>query len=279
MNRHDFTKKTTEILARRVGFLCSNPDCRRPTLGSHEDPEKSTKIGIAAHITAASSGGPRYNEALSEVQRKQSDNGIWLCSNCATLIDKDIDKYSVELLKDWKEGAEIESSKMLLSNGGKVKERLPFLEVDMIWSMSGRWQRGLSPKNVPEMHNGKNVFLVGPHLIYFWDLDWNYDFVIYNNSTVPAYNVKIENIGERKFRRMTVLPKVNNIPAFEKVNLEAKFNHFMESTGREADEILAKNIPDIINEVVLKITYKDDNRASHSTIVTFHGNDVINTKA
>src|SRR5688572_27029386 len=100
--RHDFTKQTVEILGRRVGFLCSNPECRRPTLGSHENPGKSTTIGIAAHITAASPGGPRYDDLQSEVQRKQSENGIWLCSNCATLIDKDPEKYSVVLLQEWK---------------------------------------------------------------------------------------------------------------------------------------------------------------------------------
>lgn len=201
-NRHDFTKKTTENLGRRAGFLCSNPVCRRPTLGSHENPDKSATIGIAAHITAASYGGPRYDEDLSEAQRKQGDNGIWLCSNCATLIDKDPGKFTVILLKEWKQYAEIESSKKLLADAGKEKGRSPYLEVDFIWGMGGRWQRGFSPKNVPEEHDGQKVYMMGSHLIYFWDLDWNYNFVIYNNSTVPAYNVKIDSIGARHFKSL-----------------------------------------------------------------------------
>jgi hypothetical protein len=277
-NRHDFTKKTAEILGRRVGFLCSNPNCRRPTLGSHEDPEKSASIGIAAHITAASYGGPRYDETISEAQRKQSDNGIWLCSNCATLIDKDPEKYTVEILHEWKDNAEIESSKRLLAAAGKEKGKVPFLEVDLIWGIGGRWQRGFSPKNVPEEHDGQKVYMMGPHLIYYWDLDWNYNLVIYNNSTVPAYNVKIESIGKRDFKSLTTLPKVNNIPALEKVDLEAKFIDFMESTGKEADVVLSKHIPDQLDQVTLRISYYDDERNLHSTIVTFHANEVTNTK-
>tara|TARA_B100000929_G_scaffold5347_1_gene4503 strand:+ start:517 stop:705 length:189 start_codon:yes stop_codon:yes gene_type:complete len=56
--RDDFTKKTKEILAKRVGLLCSNPKCKKPTSGPNSDQNKSTNIGVAAHITAASVGGP-----------------------------------------------------------------------------------------------------------------------------------------------------------------------------------------------------------------------------
>ncbi len=58
--RDNFTKKTIEILAKRVGYICSNPNCKKHTIGPHKEAYKSTSIGIAAHITAASEGGPRY---------------------------------------------------------------------------------------------------------------------------------------------------------------------------------------------------------------------------
>lgn len=277
-NRHDFTNRTKDNLGRRAGFLCSNPACGRSTLGSHENPEKAATIGIAAHITAASYGGPRYDETISEPQRKQSDNGIWLCSNCATLIDKDPEKFSVTTLKEWKQNAEIESSKKLLADARKEKGNVPFLEVDLIWEIGGRLQRGLSSNNVPEEHEGQKVYVVGPHLIYYWDLDWNYNFVIYNNSKVPAYNVKIESVGERNFKSLTTLPKINNIPALEKIDLEAKFTDFMESTGKEADSVLAKHVPDKLDQVKLKVIYYDDDRNEHSTFVTFQDNEVTNKK-
>lgn len=104
-NRHNFTTKTIDVLAKRVGYLCSNPDCKKHTIGPHQQPDKSTSIGVAAHITAASPGGARYDDNISEIDRKSIENGIWLCSNCSTLIDKDPEKYPKELLIKWKENA------------------------------------------------------------------------------------------------------------------------------------------------------------------------------
>jgi len=87
--RDDFPKRTIDILAKRVGQRCSNPDCLRPTSGPHTEPSKSVVVGVAAHITAASAGGPRYDAGLSPEQRRSIDNGIWLCQTCAKLVDSD----------------------------------------------------------------------------------------------------------------------------------------------------------------------------------------------
>lgn len=74
--RDDFTKTTKDVLSKRVGGRCSNPECNVPTSGPHSDPEKHISIGIAAHITAASQNGPRYDPKLSSAQRSSIDNGI-----------------------------------------------------------------------------------------------------------------------------------------------------------------------------------------------------------
>ena len=87
-------------------MVCSNPGCRKPTCGPRYDPAKSINIGVAAHITAASPGGVRYNSSLSETERSSIENGIWLCQNCAKLIDSDKDRYSASYLRDWKTRAE-----------------------------------------------------------------------------------------------------------------------------------------------------------------------------
>jgi len=100
--RDEFSEETKETLARRVAMHCSNPDCRKPTTGPRDDPEKAVNIGVAAHITAASPGGPRYDKNLTAPERKAVDNGIWLCQNCAKLIDNDEDRYTVDALREWK---------------------------------------------------------------------------------------------------------------------------------------------------------------------------------
>lgn len=103
--RDDFAPRTIEILKARVAHRCSNPDCRVPT-SAPSDNHKVNSIGIAAHICAAAPGGPRYDSNMSAEDRKSIDNAIWLCSNCSIDIDRDIKRYSVEELKDWKNQAE-----------------------------------------------------------------------------------------------------------------------------------------------------------------------------
>lgn len=107
--RDDFDTKTIEILAKRSSYICSNPDCRSLTLcPSETDSEKYVYIGKAAHITAASENGPRYDHPLTSEQRSSIENGIFLCSNCADMIDKNngLD-FPVDLLKKWKHDHEI----------------------------------------------------------------------------------------------------------------------------------------------------------------------------
>jgi len=106
--RDDFLKPTKEVLKKRAAFICSNPSCKIMTIApSVESDEKIQYIGIAAHITAASVGGPRYDENMTIVERQSASNGIFLCCNCAEMIDKNngID-YEVTKLKEWKENHE-----------------------------------------------------------------------------------------------------------------------------------------------------------------------------
>jgi hypothetical protein len=106
-NRDDFTERIKQLLAKRVGFRCSNPICRVATSGPSDDPTKVVNLGVAAHISAASERGPRFEPNLSADKRRDSSNGIWLCQNCAKLIDSDTSRFSVHLLNSWKYAAEI----------------------------------------------------------------------------------------------------------------------------------------------------------------------------
>jgi len=103
MARDDFALKTKDILAHRVGMRCSNSNCRQPTSGPRVDPQKSLNVGVAAHITAASEDGPRYNGSLSKEARQSGENGVWHCQNRAKLVDNDCERYSAGLLlREWK---------------------------------------------------------------------------------------------------------------------------------------------------------------------------------
>jgi hypothetical protein len=105
-NRDQFKTKIKENLAKRVSYLCSNPNCRCTTIGPKSSPESTVNTGVAAHITAASPGGPRYDARMTTAQRTDITNGIWLCETCAKLIDADVLEFTVEVLNGWKAEAE-----------------------------------------------------------------------------------------------------------------------------------------------------------------------------
>ena len=102
MARDDFDQKTKQLMADRVGHQCANPNCRQQTSGPQVDPLKALNVGVAAHITAASPSGPRYDDRMTEEERTSPDNGIWLCQICAKLIDNDPQAYPVDLLRRWR---------------------------------------------------------------------------------------------------------------------------------------------------------------------------------
>lgn len=111
MPRHaDFTQAVKDKLAAKVGYHCSNPFCRKSTIGANQDGSGTINIGEAAHITAASPGGPRYDPIMSDEDRKSESNGIWLCRDHAAMIDRDSAFFTVDMLKRWKATAEKEAN-------------------------------------------------------------------------------------------------------------------------------------------------------------------------
>jgi len=114
-NRDEFTPRTKQKLAERVGYRCSNTECGKNTIGPHSSNDRSVSIGKACHITAASPGGPRYDETMTPEQRKSIDNGIWLCSNCSDWVDKDWNRYLTPILHEWKNKAECKAENEMLN--------------------------------------------------------------------------------------------------------------------------------------------------------------------
>lgn len=271
--RDDFTAKTKEILAKRVGYLCSNPVCRKHTVGPNSNEEKATSIGVAAHITAASLGGPRFDENLTVAGRKNIKNGIWLCANCSILIDRDVITYKPNLIKSWKKDAEDNMLKAI--QGNVTYEVTPFIEVDLIWSYGGRNHQGYSSKN--------NEVFTEPipaetDLYVNWQLCWNFSFVIHNNSETPAYNISINESSQRKFSHIEKIAQVNNLEAFRSIELNSTYEKYFHGTSKEADKVLSPYIPDELNGLELEIIYYDNKRNQHTTIFKIENGTINNRK-
>ncbi len=120
--RDNFSKITKDILAKRVSFKCSNPNCKKITVGPHSINDKAINLGVAAHITAAAKGGPRFEEEMNQEERKSIKNGIWLCQNCAKLIDTDVEKHTTHELVLWKSLAEKESLSVISNESKKENQ-------------------------------------------------------------------------------------------------------------------------------------------------------------
>jgi hypothetical protein len=116
----DFSESTKETLAKRVNYLCSMRGCRIPTSGPRTALDKTVSIGMAAHITAASIGGPRYDASLASEQRRSPENGIWMCYNHGKLVDNDEQRYTTADLRAMKAEAEKEAIEALES-GRRVR--------------------------------------------------------------------------------------------------------------------------------------------------------------
>ncbi len=98
--RDDFSPQVKRVLAQRAALRCSR--CHASTSGPRVHTESSLNVGVAAHITAAAAGGARYDQSLSREARRSAANGIWLCQNCAKLVDNDAIRFPENRLRGWK---------------------------------------------------------------------------------------------------------------------------------------------------------------------------------
>jgi len=98
----DFSARTVDTLWKRAASMCSNPSCRATTSGPTGAANKAANIGDAAHIFGARPGGKRYRPDMTDFQRAEITNGIWLCRNCHGRIDGDELRYTADVLLEWR---------------------------------------------------------------------------------------------------------------------------------------------------------------------------------
>lgn len=265
--RHEFSSSTKNVLAKRVAYKCSNPTCRRVTIGPNTEGHKSSSIGVAAHITAASAGGARFSEALSPEERADIENGIWLCQNCARLIDVDENLYTVELLKRWKEEAEDEAFIALQENRLRdlkaSENQRPYADVELIWYSGMKRTLGASAAT-RELYGDTPISML--QVIWHNHLIWNYRLKVFNNSSVPLYNLKLyKHESAEAFTIKDKIPAVNNLPPFQDLTLGAETEMYFDGTGKEAIDLMEPKFPRQIQGMQMLLEYRGENRNVYFT--------------
>ena len=97
MTRKSNTKEEIRALFSRTGNQCAFPGCVHPLV---EDDDQF--VAQVCHIEAAEEGGPRYNQNMTDEDRKSTKNLIVLCYRHHVNIDSDTDLYTVKCLQDMK---------------------------------------------------------------------------------------------------------------------------------------------------------------------------------
>lgn len=130
--RDNFSRATITEIAKGVAYRCSNPECRRATVGANAAQTGTLIIGVAAHICGASPGGPRHDPRQTPEERRSKENGIWLCQSCGRLVDVDPGKFTVEQLQKWKHAAQASAFRDLVAPAGRDHEEAVRLEAAIV---------------------------------------------------------------------------------------------------------------------------------------------------
>ncbi len=111
-------KKISEPVKRKLwasssGYCC-NPSCHKELIPIFEN-GTITSIDELAHIIAQKEKGARGKDELPLSQRDEFENLIVLCPSCHTIVDKNPQTFTVDVLKKWKKDHE-NSIKNLMSS-------------------------------------------------------------------------------------------------------------------------------------------------------------------
>lgn len=95
-----YKPSTVRRLDTLSGNQCASPNCTRKLIAR----DGETIVSKICHIEAASPDGPRYNENMTDDERRHYNNLVLLCDECHRIIDnkENESNYSVKLLKIWK---------------------------------------------------------------------------------------------------------------------------------------------------------------------------------
>jgi hypothetical protein len=101
--------------------------------------------------------------------------------------------------------------------------------------------------------------------IIHWELNWDVQLKIHNQSSYPAFNIKIEKQNKKWFTRFDHLPPINSLAPLDVLSLDAEYQSSIEAVYTEADELLKSRIPNALNGLIIKVTYQNQQKKLFET--------------
>lgn len=127
----------------------------------------------------------------------------------------------------------------------------------IIW---GRGPKGYTKNNPPIIRVGIDK----PDI--YWELQWNYELEIRNNSSITAYNLEIEYINlPPKTLIEGKIGKIEPIMPNDIKKFKIKLIQNITGTSVDADEYLNKNAITLTANFVIKIKYQDESGFTFKT--------------
>lgn len=259
--RDEFLEKTKKSLASRSGFRCSFPACDAITVGPSEESDTAiSNVGVACHITAAADGpgARRYDADMTPEQRRNIQNGIWMCGKHSIEIDRDEVRFTVEKLKHWKVIAEQRASIAhsfgadYVDNNSHLffKDLTPsnaVIELEKISGANGLIGNAVFDSSIPSVWGKKQAIVVRDLIV---ELSRN----CFNSGSAKKFELNISrNIIEITYDG-------------EEFNIFSLLDH---ENGRGGEEVLREVIEDFRDSVAVSYHYELANKVVIHRVVDF----------
>jgi hypothetical protein len=153
---------------------------------------------------------------------------------------------------------EIDALAKVISEADQGK---PSLELELVPTGSMRRNSGNSDKNPTQTdEHGQRYINLGAqnNPIIHWDLTWEMQLRIHNQSSYPAFNISLEQGNEKWFSVIEPLSAINSLAPLSMLKLDIEHYGYLESDHFKADELLKKRIPGNLDGLVIVISYQNE---------------------
>ncbi|MGE6353962.1 hypothetical protein ACQKCJ_08790 [Flavobacterium sp. NPDC079362] len=130
----------------------------------------------------------------------------------------------------------------------------PKMQLYHVKTHYGRWTTGLT-KNNPQV-----IRLGIDKIDQYWDLEWDYNLEIRNNSSFTAYNIVVEynNIPEKTIVKGEI-GKIEPVQSHDMREFKIKVTQSVEGNHIEADNYLKQNEGVLTKDFTITLKYTDEN--------------------
>lgn len=217
-----YSESTLKKLFGLSGNQCAFPSCTKRLV----NPANAKDANIC-HIEAANEGGERYNPAMTDKQRANYSNLILLCIQHHDETNN-VEKYSVEILKDMKQKHEsFQSSEKFKNNPSMLKNAI----------------NAIAKIDLDVLQEEERLNVVEPnHKIAYNSIKSNIAMI----QEYKAYHEKINSLYDELERQGSIKKEklLNNI---KQIYIQTMGNYILDS--KKPIEVIRENSDKIIDDV------------------------------